>query len=65
VRAADTACLDLAPLSAGLVAMSLGLSQVFSDDHEKLRHGMLMYHALFAWCKTCHAETHKGPPKTA
>ncbi len=64
VRGADTARLDLAPQSAGLYAMSLGLSQVFSDDHEMLRHGMVMYDALYAWCRTCQARTHHGPPKT-
>ncbi len=64
VRGADTARLDLAPQSAGLYAMSLGLSQVFSDDHEMLRHGMVMYDALYAWCMTCQARTHHGPPKT-
>ncbi len=33
VRGADTSRLDLSPQSAGLYAMSLGLSKVFSDDH--------------------------------
>jgi hypothetical protein len=62
VRGADTARLDLAPQSSGLYAMSLGLSQVFKDDHEMLRHGMVMYDALYAWCQTCQAETHQWPP---
>ena len=58
VRAADTDRLDLAPQAAGLLAISLGLSRNFSDDHEMLVHGMVMYDALYAWC--CHArgETH-------
>ena len=58
VRGADTDRLDLAPQCAGLLAISLGLSRNFSDDHEMLRHGMVMYDALYAWC--CHArgETH-------
>lgn len=58
VRGADTDRLDLAPQCAGLLAISLGLSHNFRDDHEMLRHGMVMYDALFAWC--CHArgETH-------
>ena len=46
VRGADTARLDLAPQAPGLLALSLGLSQVFTDDHEMLRHGMVMYDAL-------------------
>src|SRR5688572_22273113 len=39
VRGADTASLDLAPQCAGLLAISLGLSRLFDDDHEQLRHG--------------------------
>ena len=62
VRGADTSRLDLAPQSAGLYAVSLGLSHVFKDDHEMLRHGMVMYDALYAWCKACQAETHNWPP---
>jgi hypothetical protein len=53
VRGADTSRLELTPQSAGLYALSLGLSQVFRDDHEMLRHGMVMYDALYAWCKSC------------
>lgn len=62
VRGADTSRLDLAPQAAGLYALSLGLSQLFADDHEMLRHGMVMYDALYAWCKSCQAETHNWPP---
>lgn len=65
VRGADTSRLDLAPQSAGLYAVSLGLSQVFKDDHQMLRHGLVVYDALYAWCKTCQAETHNWPPKMA
>ena len=56
VRGADTSRLELTPQSAGLYALSLGLSQVFRDDHEMLRHGMVMYDALYAWCKSCQGE---------
>ena len=58
VRGADTDRLDLAPQCAGLLAISLGLSRNFADDHEMLKHGMVIYDALYAWC--CHArgETH-------
>jgi hypothetical protein len=34
VRGADTSRLDLTPQSAGLYAISLGLSRVFADDQE-------------------------------
>lgn len=63
VRGADTSRLDLAPQSAGLYAVSLGLSELFKDDHEMLRHGMVMYDALYTWCKSCQAETHNWPPQ--
>ncbi len=63
VREADTSRLDLAPQSAGLSAVSLGLSELFKDDHEMLRHGMVMYDALFAWCRDCQAEAHNWPPQ--
>lgn len=63
VRAADTARLDLAAQASGLLAISLGLSHVFPDDHEMLRHGVVMYDALYAWCGACQKETHGWPPK--
>jgi hypothetical protein len=62
VRGADTSRLDLAPQSAGLYAISLGLSATFQDDHEMLRHGLVMYDALYAWCKLLQGETHNWPP---
>jgi hypothetical protein len=62
VRGADTSRLDLTPQSAGLYALSLGLSHTFADDHEMLEHGMVMYDALYAWCKSCQRETHNWPP---
>lgn len=64
VRGADTSRLDLTPQSAGLFALSLGLSATFRDDHEMLKHGMVMYDALYAWCQQCQAETHNWPPAT-
>lgn len=64
VRGADTSRLDLTPQSAGLYALSLGLSQTFADDHEMLRHGLVMYDALYAWCERCQSETHNWPPET-
>lgn len=63
VRGADTSRLDLTPQSAGLYAISLGLSKSYSDDHEMLKHGMVIYDALYAWCKGCQEETHNWPPK--
>ena len=63
VRGADTSRLDLAPQAPGLLALSLGLSRVYADDHEMLRHGMVMYDALYAWCRDCQKESHGWPPK--
>ena len=62
VRGADTSRLDLTPQSAGLYAISLGLSALYADDHEMLRHGLVMYDALYAWCRSGGAETHNWPP---
>lgn len=55
VRAADTNRLDLAPQAAGLHAISLGLARNFADDHEMLRHGMVICDALYAWCRSAAA----------
>ena len=62
VRGADTDRLDLTPQSAGLYALSLGLSKNYSDDHAMLAQGMVMYDALYAWCLSCQGETHAWPP---
>ena len=51
VRGADTSRPDLTPQSSGLLAISQGLSKNFADDHEMLEHGMVMYDALYTWCK--------------
>ena len=63
VRGADTSHLELTPQSPGLYALSLGLSLQFSDDHEMLKHGMVMYDALYAWCREGQSETHNWPPR--
>jgi hypothetical protein len=62
VRGADTSRLDLAPQSAGLYAISLGLSAVFASDQELLRYGLVLYDALYAWCANLQHETHNWPP---
>jgi rhodanese-related sulfurtransferase len=62
VRGADTNRLELAPQSAGLAAISLGLSRVYPDDMEMLAHGMVMYDALYAWCKEGRDELHTWNP---
>ena len=62
VRGADTSRLELTPQSAGLYAISLGLSRCFVDDHEMLKHGLVMYDALYAWCREGRDEAHRWPP---
>lgn len=51
VRGADTGAPELAPQSPGLLALAQGLSATFVDDHEMLKHGMVVYDALYAWCR--------------
>jgi hypothetical protein len=62
VRGADTSRLDLTPQSSGLFAISLGLSATYPDDHEMLKHGMIIYDAFYAWCRTDGSESHNWPP---
>jgi len=62
VRGADTARPELAPQAAGLLAVSLGLSHLYRDDHEMLKHGIVIYDALYAWCRHARGETHTWNP---
>jgi rhodanese-related sulfurtransferase len=62
VRGADTNRLELAPQAPGLAAVSLGLSRIFQDDLEMLAHGMVLYGALYAWCKEGKNELHTWNP---
>jgi hypothetical protein len=50
-QAADTSRPDLTPQGEGLLAISYGLSANFPDDHEMLKHGLVMYDALYTWCR--------------
>jgi len=58
VRAADTGRLELAPQAAGLLAASLGLSRMHSNDLQQLDAGMSLYDAFYRWCRDAVAETH-------
>ena len=51
VRGSDTSRPDLTPQCEGLLAISYGLSANFPDDHEMLKHGLVMYDALYTWCR--------------
>jgi hypothetical protein len=63
VRGADTARPELAPQCAGLLAISLGLSHNFADDHEQLVHGFVIYDALYSWLKHVRDEKHDWNPQ--
>jgi rhodanese-related sulfurtransferase len=61
VRGADTSRRDLAPQCDGLYAISFGLSANFPDDHEMLRHGLVIYDALYTWCRKSREATANEP----
>ena len=65
VRGADTSRLELTAQSAGLYAISLGLSDLIDDDHALLEAGMTLYDALYRWQRDLIGETHAWPPKDA
>jgi hypothetical protein len=58
VRGADTGRFDLAPQAAGLLAVSLGLSRMYSDDLAQLEAGLTLYDAFYRWCRDATEETH-------
>lgn len=64
VRAADTGKPEMSPQAPGLLAISLGLSKNFVDDQELLQQGLVMYDALYTWCKSLQQETHGWPPQS-
>ena len=65
VRAADTARPDVAPEAAGLLAASLGLSRIYTDDLAQLAAGLQLYDAFYRWCRDATGETHNWPPLKA
>ncbi|WP_265516527.1 sulfurtransferase/chromate resistance protein [Nitratireductor luteus] len=65
VRGADTAQPDLAPEVPGLLAASLGLSRMFTDDLAQLEAGMILYDAFYRWCRDATDERHNWPSAKA
>ena len=61
VRAADTNRLDLHPIAAGLLAISVGLSRQFSNDQEQVEAGLALYDGLFRWARDGVDEGHDWP----
>jgi hypothetical protein len=62
VRGADTDRFDLAPQSAGLWAISAGLSYNFTNDYKQLDIGIKLYDALYSWAKYVQSEKHNWNP---
>lgn len=62
VRGADTARHDLSPQAAGLHAISMGLSANIRDDLVMLEQGMVIYDALYTWCRDLRHEVHNWVP---
>lgn len=59
VRAADTDSFENSPQASGLFAISLGLSYNFKEDQEMLKQGLIIYDALYSWCKHVSEESHR------
>ncbi|GGF28567.1 chromate resistance protein ChrB domain-containing protein [Flavobacterium limi] len=58
VRGADTDRHDIAAESAGLWAVSAGLSYNITDDYKLLESGIVLYDALYSWATHLHKEKH-------
>ncbi|MEC9342923.1 MAG: chromate resistance protein ChrB domain-containing protein [Pseudomonadota bacterium] len=65
VRGADTAQFDLDPRSAGLLAISLGLSAIEPNDLRQMEQGLPVYDDHYGWCRHAVNETHTWPAKAA
>ena len=63
VRAADTDTLERSREAPGLLAITLGLSANLRDDHEMLNVGMVIYEALYTWCRSLSGERHGWHPE--
>jgi len=63
VRGADTDHFEIAPQSAGLWAISAGLSYNEKNDHGMLAIGLKIYDALYSWSKYVQAEKHNWNPQ--
>ena len=57
IRAADTNAHDLNPVAAGLLALLVGLSRQYRNDHQQLEAGI----ALYRWARDGQDEGHDWP----
>jgi hypothetical protein len=62
VRAADTDTLDRSREAAGLLAISLGLGANVTNDQALLREAMVIYDALYTWCRSLAGGRHGWYP---
>lgn len=62
VRGVDTDHFEYTPQSAGLWAISAGLSYNYKNDYEMLEMGMNIYDALYSWAKYGQQEKHTWNP---
>jgi AraC-like DNA-binding protein len=58
VRGADTDRHEIAKESAGLWAVSAGLSHNITDDYKLLETGMVLYDALYSWASHLYKQKH-------
>jgi hypothetical protein len=58
VRGADTERHEIAKESAGLWAVSAGLSHNITDDYKLLETGMVLYDALYSWASHLYKQKH-------
>ena len=63
VRAADTDTLEKSPEAPGLLAITLGLGANIADDQALLREGLVVYDALYTWCRSLVGERHGWYPE--
>lgn len=63
VRAADTDTLHESAQAPGLLAISLGLCANIRDDQKLLAAGMVVYDALYTWCRALRSERHGWDPQ--
>lgn len=61
VRGADTGRPDLAAEAPGLLAASLGLSRMYTDDLAQLEAGLALYDAFYRWSRDATGESHTWP----
>ena len=58
VRAADNGRPKDHPVASGLLAVSVGLSRQYRDDHQQIEAGMAIYDALYRWARDAQEERH-------